>query len=418
MIQAIYNGVSGLQAHKMELDVISDNIANVNTIGFKSSRVNFTDMLSRTIRGATEPKSGGLGGTNPMQIGLGTNIGSIAVSQTQGSLQTTGKAMDLAIEGDGFLALSDGQGRYYTRDGSLQLDGEGNLVQASSGLKVLGWMADASTGVIDCTTPISASSFIRLPVGGLAVAKETKNVEFGGNLDESMAAGSSTSPRNVEIYDSLGVSHNVLVVFTKTANPGEWAWEATSPDAEVGSTVGTGTITFDSKGNSTSSTGSISLTLASANNATNPIEAAVSFSSVTQIDADDSTVRATSQDGRAIGTLDSFAIGQDGVITGKFSNGMTPSLAQLCLARFSNPSGLNKLGSNILGETGNSGLPQIGQASVGSMGNVAAGFLEASNVDLTTEFANMIFAQRGFQANSRVITTSDEILQELVQLKR
>ncbi len=418
MIQAIYNGVSGLQAHKMELDVISDNIANVNTIGFKSSRVNFTDMLSRTLRGATEPTSGGLGGTNPMQIGLGTSIGSIAVSQTQGSLQTTGKATDLAIEGEGFLALSDGQGNYYTRDGSLQLDGEGNLVQSSSGMKVLGWMTDPITGEIDSTTPISSSSSIRLPVGGLAVARETKNVVFDGNLDASMAAGSSTSPRIATIYDSLGVAHNVLVVFTKTANPGEWTWEATSPDAEAGSTVGAGMITFDANGNSTSSTGSISLTLASDNGATNPINAAMSFSSVTQLAAKDSTVKFFDQDGREMGTLDSFAIGKNGVITGTFSNGMTQSLAQLCMARFANPAGLNKSGANVLAETGNSGLPQIGQASVGSMGSVTAGFLEASNVDLSTEFANMIFAQRGFQANSRIITTSDQILLELVQLKQ
>jgi flagellar hook protein FlgE len=164
----------------------------------------------------------------------------------------------------------------------------------------------------------------------------------------------------------------------------------------------------------------MSLTLASANGATNPINAAMSFSSVTQIagTAGETSVMATSQDGRALGTLSDFAIGKDGVITGTFTNGMTEPLAQLCLAGFANPAGLNKVGTSVLAETGNSGLPQIGQPASGSMGSVTSGFLEASNVDLATEFANMIFAQRGFQANARIITTSDQILQELVQLKQ
>ena len=416
MIQAMYNGVSGLRAHKTQMDVISDNIANINTVGFKSSRVNFREMLSQTIRGATAPTPGGMGGTNPVQIGLGTGIGSIDVSETQGSLLPTGKPTDVAIEGNGFLVLGDGRGMYYTRDGSLVLDGEGNLVSAGSGLKVLGWTADLATSVLDDTAPISASSGIRLPVGRLAIARQTTNAEFGGNLDASMAVG-GTWTSSVKIYDSLGFSHTVTITFTKTANPGEWTWDATSPDAAVGIPVGSGTLTFDAAGHCTVPSGNISLTLGTPNGAVNPILTTLSFQPITQL-AGESTVSPMSQDGLPLGVMDGFTISRDGIISGTFTNGMSQKLARIALAQFTNPAGLNRVGNNLLMETGNSGLPQIGRPSTGSLGNVTAGFLESSNVDLPTEFANMIVAERGFQANSRIITTSDEILQELVQLKR
>lgn len=416
MIQAMYNGVSGLRAHKTQMDVISNNIANINTIGFKSSRVNFREMLSQTVKGATAPKPGGVGGTNPVQIGLGTSIGSVDASIGQGSLISTGKPTDVAIEGNGYLILGDGQGKFFTRDGSLSLDSEGILVSAGSGLKVLGWMADPFTGVIDNTVPISASSAIRLPVGQLAISRQTTSVTYGGNLNSNTATGESYG-MSALIYDSLGAPHTLTVDFTKTANPGEWSWVATSPDADPAVPVGNGLTTFDSNGNCLTSSGSASLTLASANGATNPIDMSLSFQSITQL-AGDTTISPTSQNGLPLGGLDSFTIGKDGVISGSFTNGMSQPLGQIALAQFSNAAGLSKAGNNLLIENSNSGLPQIGQPSVGSLGNITAGFLESSNVDLPSEFAAMIVAQRGFQANSRIITTSDEILQELVQLKR
>jgi len=417
----MYNGVSGLQAHKTELDVISDNIANINTIGFKASRVNFREMLCQTLRGASAPVPGGSGGTNPMQIGLGTGIGSVEVSMTQGSLLATGRPTDVAIEGIGFLIAGDGQGMYYTRDGSLEVDGEGNLVSSATGLRILGWMADLSIGTIDDSAPISAGSGIRLPTGRLTIARQTANISFGGNLDQTTAVG-GTWDSSLKVYDSLGASHSVTVTFTKTANPGEWSWSASSPDAAGG--VGSGTITFDANGHSSVSSGNISLNLASPNGATNPIDITLSFSAITQFAADTaqagggSTVSPTYQDGVPLGVMNGFMIGKDGVISATFTNGLTQKLARIALAQFENPAGLSRIGGNLLMETGNSGLPQVGKPSEGSLGHIAAGFLESSNVDLPTEFANMIVAQRGFQANSRVITTSDEILQELVQLKR
>jgi flagellar hook protein FlgE len=413
MIQAMYNGVSGLQAHKSEMDVISNNIANINTVGFKSSRMSFREMMSQTLRGASEGASSGVGGMNPMQIGLGVGVASIDVSQSQGALIATGKPTDIAIAGSGFIPLGDGNARYYTRDGSLQLDANGNLISAASGLKVLGWTADLNTGIIDDTAPITATSGIQLPVGQLSICRQTSQVTFGGNIDVT----GGTFEKSVALYDSLGIPHTVTVQFAKTANDGEWAWTATSADAAALTTVGTGTIQFDSAGRSQTASGALSLTLAMDNGAVNPIGATMDFSTINQLKGE-TTLMATKQDGVSLGTLDSFSISKNGVISGVFTNGMNQVLGQLALASFSNPGGLSKNANNLYAETSNSGLPQIRQPASGSLGSISTGFLESSNVDLPTEFANMIVAQRGFQANSRVITTSDEILQELVQLKR
>jgi len=307
---------------------------------------------------------------------------------------------------------------YYTRDGSFQLDADGYLIAGGSGLKALGWPADLSTGTIDDTNSaaITPSSAIRIPVGQLAMARQTRNVSWGGNLDATTPVGGTYST-SAKVYDSLGVAHTLTVTFTKTANDAEWAWEASSPDAVGGGVVGSGTITFDERGQSSGVFGTISLDLANSNGAVNPMTIDLSVAPITQLSGA-SSVGATSQDGLALGVLQGFTIGRDGVINGRFDNGLTQKLGRLALANFSNPAGLSRLGNNLLMETSNSGLPQIGRPGTGSLGSITPGFLESSNVDLPTEFANMIVAQRGFQANSRIITTSDEILQELVQLKR
>lgn len=417
MIQAMYNGITGLQAHKTEMDVISDNIANVNTVGFKSSRVVFRDMLSQTIRGASAPTPGGIGGTNAMQIGLGTSVGTIDVNLMQGSLLPTGKPTDIAIEGNGYLILGDGVARSYTRDGSLQLDADGSLISASSGMKVLGWMADQSTGVIDDTAPLTAGSAINIPVGKLSIARATENIAFRGNLDGSAEPG-AVCTTTMNVYDSLGVAHKVDFEFTKTAVDGEWTWQATSADAAGGTLAGSGTLQFNSAGQVMNGSAQLSLTLDNPNGATSPLKANISFDPVTQLAGSEAPVSVTSQDGLPFGVLQSFLIGRDGTISGRFSNGLSQNLARIALAQFSNPAGLIKPGGNILLESPNSGIPQVGIPTDGGLGGIAPGYLESSNVDLPTEFANMIVAQRGFQANSRIITTSDEMLQELVSLKR
>ncbi len=415
MIQALYNGVSGLRAHKTEMDVISNNIANVNTVGFKSSRVSFKEMFDQTLKGATAPSKGGVGGTNPMQLGLGVNIASIDTDQTQGAPQSTGRPMDCAVDGDGFFMLSNGQSKFYTRDGAFKTDSQGSLVSSSSGLKVLGWTADAS-GKIDASVPISAASSISMPIGKFAVARQTTDLIGGGNINADLAVGESAS-MSAGIYDTLGKLHNLTIKFTKTDTPDQWTWSASSPDATNGSILGSGTIVFDESGKSTLKSGDISLSLETPTGASDPIDLKVDFSSITQL-VGNTDLNPMSQDGLPMGTLDDFSIGKDGVIMGSFTNGMSQALARIGLTQFSNSAGLDKVGNNLAVESANSGLPQVVLASEGGAGSINSGYLESSNVDLPTEFANMIIAQRGFQANSKIITTSDEMLQELVQLKR
>lgn len=407
MLQAMFNGISGLRAHKTMLDVIGNNIANINTTGYKSSRTTFKDMLSQTISGAAN-------GINPAQVGMGTSVASIDINDTGGPLQQTGRTRDVGIQGNGFLMLSDGTSKFYTRDGALDTDSQGNLISASSGLNVLGWMADPVTGLINTTTQVTGSSSIKLPIGQMSVTKQTSNAMYSGNLNADSATG-ATAVSEFQMYDSLGIDHPLNITFTKTANPGEWSWSAESADA-TGS-VGSGTINFDSSGNCTTPSGSAVFQLAIPNGSTNPININLSFDSITQLKGD-TTVNAAYQDGLPLGVLKDFSISNDGTITGLFSNGMSQDLARISLAGFTNPSGLNRIGDNLMSETSNSGLANVGQASVGGLGKIVSGSLEGSNVDLPTEFANMIVAQRGFQANSRIITTSDEILQEIMQLKR
>lgn len=514
MIQAMFNGVSGLKAHKTELDVIGNNIANVNTVGFKASTVTFREMLSQTLKGASAP-SGGIGGTNPMQIGMGTGIGSIDVNMKQGPLLPTGKKSDVAIEGNGYLILSDGQGQYYTRDGSFKLDGENNLVSAATGLKVLGWSANLTTGELMDNLPLTMSSSLKIPLNQLSISRQTSDISFGGNLDARTAVGGNFSP-SAKVYDSLGIAHTITVNYTrldtkvsqsyadtdtttlgtgdismkvgdnnpvnitldgtnntlqglcdtinasatgvtasieKSANgfklsltektgktvtldttnlvagggtvpaftispENQWSWSATSDDADPTIPLGSGFVAFNKDGQQKAGeTPNITLKLAHPNGSADPIETTLSFLPITQ-QAGEATVRELSQNGLPMGVLKDFNISEDGIISGEFTNGTTQTLGRIALAQFSNPDGLSKAGSNMMVESSNSGVPQIGHPNVGSMGKLTATFLESSNVDLPTEFANMIVAQRGFQANSRIITTSDEILQELVQLKR
>lgn len=407
MIQAMFSGISGLNAHKTMLDVIGNNIANINTTAYKSSRTTFKDMLSQTINGAEN-------GVNPAQVGMGTRVGSIDADYSVGPLQQTGRNSDVAIQGNGFFMVTDGTSRYYTRDGAFATDAEGNLISNSSGMNILGWMADPTTGVIDTGSQITNSSKINLPIGQMSLARQTSNVTYTGNLDASSVEGTTLSAQ-LQVYDSLGVQHPLSIIFTKTANPGEWNWVASSTDAS--GTIGSGVIRFDSNGKCITPDGSALLDLANPNGSALPMSIILSFASVTQLSGD-AIVNASYQDGVPLGVLKDYSIESDGTITGLFSNGLTQDLAKISLAGFTNPGGLNKVGDNLLMQTSNSGLANIGQPSAGGLGKLISGSLEGSNVDLPTEFANMIVAQRGFQANSRVITTSDEILQEIMQLKR
>jgi len=415
----MYSGVAGLKAFKSDLDVIGNNIANVNTVAYKAGRVTFKDALSQTMAGASGPV-GSRGGSNPIQVGLGVVVGSVDENITDGSPQSTGRQTDLAINGNGYFAVGDGAKTVYTRDGSFVLDAQNNLVSGSSGMKVLGWTADPNTGILDVSAPVTPKSGINIPIGSLTTARQTSTAELVGNLNAIADPANPSDVWNAEsqIYDSLGVLHKLSINFQKTANVNgnaAWNYTITSPDGAV--TGGTGTITFDSNGYSQLASIPISLALTSPNGSVQPIALTLKTGQISQMNGD-SNVNQSFQDGLPLGTLESYTIGQDGIISGTFTNGSNRSLGQIAIAQFTNPAGLMKIGNNMVTESPNSGSAQIGVPGGGSRGLISSGFLEASNVDLAGEFANMIIAQRGFQANSKVITTSDEVLQDLVGLKR
>lgn len=392
MLRSLFSGISGLRSHQTMLDVTGNNIANVNTTGFKSSQTQFQDTLSQVLQNAGAGQ-GGTGGTNPAQVGLGVRVAGITTSFAQGSTQLTGRSTDMMIQGDGFFVVRRGAESFYTRSGAFDFDGSGRMVLPGEGAIVQGWAA--VDGVVDTNGPLVD---LTIPAGALIPASATTSSRFTGNLDAAAEDG-TTLRRVVTVYDRLGTPRELELAFTKSA--AGWSVAASDGAATVGSTP----LTFDAGGNLTAPT---SLTVGGV---------AVDISSLTGF-AGIESVKADGQDGRAAGTLQSFSVGADGSITGVFSNGEKQVLGRVATASFTNPAGLAKTGGSMFATTANSGDPEVGAAGTGGRGSLAAGALEMSNVDLSSEFTNLIVAQRGFQASSRIITTSDEVLQELVNLKR
>lgn len=418
MMRSMFSGVSGLKNHQIRMDVIGNNIANINTIGYKRGRVSFQDMLSQNIRGASSPQ-GGRGGTNPQQIGLGMNLSAIDTIWTPGSTETTGKVTDMMVEGEGFFVVKDQDNNsYYTRVGNFDFDSMGNFITAA-GFTVQGWMADSS-GAIDSTQEISS---IQIPKGTAIQPQPTTMMSLIGNLDanSTFAAPATTVTVPVEIYDSLGRNHTMNIVLTKSAaNLWDVSLGANAP-AWASITAGAH-IAFNPDGtfNAGGSTATIEITgtppdaVAFTAGTTAP---KLDLTDLTQF-ATESNVKLNDQDGYESGILIGFSVDKTGVITGRFSNGVSQQLAQVAMANFTNPAGLTKSGQNLYSSSKNSGWPQVGTAGTGGRGDILAGSLEMSNVDLSQEFTEMIVTQRGFQANSRIISVSDEMLQELANLKR
>lgn len=412
MMRSLFSAVSGLRTHQTRMDVIGNNVANVNTPGFKSSRVTFQEVFSQTLRGASSPsdmdKTSG-GGTNPMQVGLGVATASIDMNHTSGNLQPTSKMTDVAIEGQGFFVVSSGSSSAYTRVGAFDTDGDGILVD-TEGRKVLGWVADTSGSLPTDKSPDQMSP-IRIAIGSNMPASATDVIKWGKNLDSGAPEGTvRTIP--VTVFDSQGRTHAVTITFTKSDSVNSWAWAASGPSA-LGIT-GAGTLTFGPGGNLVGSTGNaIGLTP----DGVFPLDIALDFSQTTQVSGP-STIGVSVVNGCPTGALESFSFDSRGTISGFYSNGETQILGQLAIANFANPGGLLRQGKNIFIQSNNSGAASIGEAGTSGRGTIAPSALEMSNVDLAEEFTQMIITQRGFQANSRVITVADELLQELVSLKR
>lgn len=463
MMRSLYSGVSGLQNHQTRMDVIGNNISNVNTTGFKRGRVNFQDMISQQVGGAAKPTEE-LGGVNPKDVGLGMTIATIEQVFTQGNLQSTGVSTDVAIQGNGFFILKDGEESFYTRNGQFGLDRDGTLVNPANGQRVQGWMARDLNGEQIVQTAATPTDLV-VPVGSKDPAKETANVRFACNLNKNtpeILEGASESDiakgtwgTEQKIYDSFGNEHLLSVSFTKVPGVAN-SWQATvnvdADNADFTQTrIGLGTTdgvqnTFivnfdnygqlasveDSSGNISNQEGEIVLQTsftvpnANADENGNPYRQTFNINlgtigsmknTITQ-SASKSTTKAYSQDGYTLGYLDNFKIDSTGTVTGVYSNGTNRVLGQIALATFANDRGLEKTGNNTYAETNNSGQANIGESGVAGKGSLLAGALEMSNVDLSEQMTDMIVTQRGFQSNAKTIQTADTLLETVLSLKR
>ncbi len=484
MMRSLYSGISGLSVHQTKMDVIGNNIANVNTVGFKASRVAFSDIFYQTIQSATGPNDAtGAAGQNAMQIGLGSTVSSIVSSITKtGGAQRTDNPFDIMINGDSFFVVNQGGTNYFTKAGDFKVDADGTLC-TSSGATVMGWQVDPNDStktVADIVSPLKIMS----PENQYSAPVATTNSYISGNIDSKdtqIAYGASGATVSISFYDSLGQSYNATLKLNqasatdtnhytvqltditdsagnhvyRTGSAGSYIASGITPISFGGATYtvnGTtgeletsGTLpkvnfngadgTFTSVTGSAGATGSTDDTTpdkdlhlylgGTAGN--NPFkEVAVDFSTVTMYaGSGNTTLSSTPGDleglgkGRKAGHMTGLSVDTSGKIYGSYDNGDSRLLGQIAVASFSNPAGLEAKGGNMFAETQNSGkFDGIGHDVSSDGGSFTTGVLEMSNVDLASEFTEMITTQRGFQANSRIITTSDTLLEELINLKR
>lgn len=412
MIRSMSSAISGMRNHQLMLDVVSSDISNVSTIGFKSSNILFSDVLSQTLQ-AGDPQ-GVVAGTNPAQVGLGSRLAGTAQNFAQGALQRTGRTTDLAIEGDGFFIVNNANAQLYTRNGSFSFDAQGNLSTAD-GWYVMGWQADPD-GMIDPTGPLTR---LRVPIGSAMAPVQTTEVSVSGNLNAAATIGTRVS-NSVAAYNAQGAEVVLSVSYTKTA-ANQWTVSATHGDPATQITLTDNVLTFDITGELTIPVDrNINIAAGQIPGITEAMTielgAATTPNRVTQYGSQ-TNISVIGQNGAFAGALQSFNVSNGGSIMGVYSNGKSVQVGQVAISVFTNPQGLERVAGGWR-ETGNSGLPQIGQAASFGRGKISAGTLELSNVDLAEEFSRLVVAQRGFQGNARVITASDEILQEVVRLGR
>ena len=412
MIGSLYSGISGLKANTSAMAVIGDNIANVDTTGFKSSKVSFANIFSSTLS-----RTG-------LEIGRGVTLNGVNPQWDAGSLENTSSATDLSVNGTGLFIVSDPSTNisYYTRAGQFEWDDEGNLV-TPDGFIVQGYSIDADGnvgGIEDITLP-----------NGTSAPNATTNMSFGLNLDSDAEDG-DTFTSSLTTYNSLGSEVILDITFEYDEANTEWDWTV-AVDPTTATCATTGTVAFDTDGNldpgscsasDTDADGNPIITVQNLDGAedleitwTYLEDSTTSDGSITGYSSE-STKTAQSQDGYPSGSLQSVSVDEDGYFTGVYSNGSMIPFAQVALADFPSYSGLNKMGSNLYAESLSSGQALISAPNTASLGAIAPTTLEMSNVDLAGEFVEMITTQRAYQANSKVITTSDEILQELLNIKR
>ena len=415
MSLAFQAAITGMKGSQSMLDVVGNNIANINTTGYKTGRITFQELMYQTARGAGAP-TGAIAGTNPIQYGYGSKVGSVTSAFTQGVVESTGRGTDLAINGQGLFATRDQDGRVmYTRNGNFNLDKVGNVVD-SQGRQVLGW--NAVDGKVDPSlNPVP----LKIDLDSPMAARASTSAIYNGNLNSEEPIGAKFT-NEVTVYDSLGAQHRVTVVFERVALPvpapvpaPAAMWNYTADVGGVAS--GTGTLAFDSLGGFDAANSTVNPYSFDPGNGAALVTINPNFSKTTGLAAE-SSVAVSSQDGFAAGTILSFGVDDSGTFTGSFSNGLLRTLGRVATASFINPDGLERVMDGYFVASTNSGEPQIGTPGSGGRGTISGGSLEGSNVDLATEFTRMITAQRAFQANSRVLTTQDQVYEEVSNLKR
>jgi len=403
ILTTMYTAVSGLSTYGDALGVIGNNVSNVGTVGFKSSSASFAELISASL-------------ASSQQVGLGARMDGVQGNFTQGSLSTTGNTLDLAIDGDGFFQLKNASGAlFYSRDGQFQVNKLGQVVDPNGEL-LQGYQATASgviTGTIDNITLASTNS------APLASTTSTIKANLDATATAPTPAFNVTDPTSYNfstpqtIYDSLGSAHNLTFYFVKSSTANTWNLYQ---QIDGGAATAATNLVFNASGALTSG-GTQALSLAIAGGATTPQTVTVDFTNMTQFGSKSAVLDQT-QNGYASGSLQRVSVDSQGQIVAQFTNGQTRTLAQVVLDRFVNPQGLVRTGDNLFIESNDSGSPIVGAPNSNGLGNIVAGALEQSNVDLGKEFVNMIVTQRAFQANSKAITTSDQMLQDLVNLIR
>ncbi|AXK66816.1 flagellar hook protein FlgE [Burkholderia sp. IDO3] len=408
-------GLSGLAGASNALDVIGNNIANANTVGFKSSTAQFADMYANSI--ATSLNT---------QIGIGTSLASVQQQFSQGAINTTSSSLDVAINGNGFFQMTNNGVTTYTRDGTFQRDKNGYIVNAQ-GMNLMGYAADKN-GVINTSQTVA----LQAPTTNIAPTATTRiSAQFNLNSQDTTPAKSPIDPSDnttynystsIQVYDSLGGSQAVSMYFVKSD---AGTWEAYA-GVQGGAPTDLGTVTFDSSGAiqgtttgtpaaPTASLGQFQFEVPNTDGSATPQTMTLDLTGTTQYGGKDG-VNNLAQDGYASGTLTTYSIGTDGKLTGNYSNGQTAVLGQIALANFNNPNGLINLGGNQYAESAESGVPQISAPGTTNHGSLQGSALENSNVDLTSELVNLITAQRNYQANAQTIKTQQTVDQTLINL--
>lgn len=416
MIQSFYTGNSGLNANKFSLSVISDNIANVNTIGFKGERANFEDMVSSSMTTFANqaPKN--------LEIGGGSFVGSTTKDFSQGTFMNTNAPTDLALDGEGFFMVNDSSDlTYYTRNGQFRANADGDLINLN-GLKLQGWTLDSNGNIAGAIDSINIPNFIDPSSTNQISFEEPTNLDSTANtITYPTSSGAAAFDPNdsttfnyvnsLTTYDSLGNGHSVSFYFEKSA-ANQWDVYAYA-DGDTTTQVGTSTLTFDAGGNLTAGS-PMALSIPLTNGAATPLAISTSFADMQQLSSD--FIFYSQQDGNSKGDLISMSVSEDGIVKGSYTNGQVRDIARLSVASFKDKEMLARKGNFLYLPNQQTYTPIITPGGVTS--KIRSGMLEMSNVDISQEFINLITAQRAYQANARTITTSDQILQETMNIKR